>query len=71
MSEYRTKIEEKSGRGARFELYQFQRKSHTHDTSTGTHYSGHLLNSRQLRIVLEGGSALPGSDEVLPGRGFP
>jgi len=70
MSEYRTKIEEKSGRGARFELYQFQRKSHTHDTSTGTHYSGHLLNSRQLRIVLEGGSALlePGALQYANGK---
>ncbi len=88
MSDYRTKIDEHVGSGARFELYQFQRKSfslgqgpvsnHTlpapagSQNATGTSlavYHPQATTARQLRIVLDGGSALlePGALQYANG----
>jgi uncharacterized protein (AIM24 family) len=78
MSEYRTKIDEKAGRGAHFELYQFVRKSYALGASmnAGTAAApvhiphGEPVSVRQLRIVLTGGSALlePGALQYAKGK---
>lgn len=72
MGEYRTKIDEKIGRGARFELYQFKRKSYSLAMGGGPTpvYGGDPVTARQLRIVLDGGSALlePGALQYASGK---
>jgi uncharacterized protein (AIM24 family) len=78
MSDYRTKIDEKAGRGAHFELYQFVRKSYALGGSinAGTAAApvhiphGEPVSVRQLRIVLSGGSALlePGALQYAKGK---
>ncbi len=88
MSDYRTKIDEHVGTGARFELYQFQRKSYALGYGPTTNHmlpapagsqnsAGYGLSvfhpqatsARQLRIVLDGGSALvePGALQYAHG----
>lgn len=72
MSEYRTKIDERAGRGARFELYQFTRKSHSlgmAGETQGIRVDHGLPTARQLRIVLDGGGALlePGALQYAKG----
>ncbi len=78
MSDYRTKIDEKAGRGARFELYQFVRKSYALGMSMTAGGDGALVHVphgepvsvRQLRITLTGGSALlePGALQYAKGK---
>ncbi|AHE54311.1 AIM24 family protein [Sphingomonas sanxanigenens] len=72
MSDYRTKIDEKTGRGARFELYQFKRKSYSLGIGGegATYYGGEPITVRQLRIILDGGSALlePGALQYAHGK---
>ena len=72
MTDYRTKIDEKAGRGARFELYQFKRKSYSLGMGGEgvTYYGGEPITARQLKIVLEGGSALlePGALQYCHGK---
>jgi len=73
MTEYRTKIDEKAGTGARFELYQFARKSYALGMATepgAIHVQpAHPRTMRQLRIVLDGGAALlePGALQYATG----
>jgi uncharacterized protein (AIM24 family) len=83
MSDYRTKIDEQGGAGVRFELYQFRRKSHAlaRPQIAGVAGGGnapapiiHLhppleVSARQVRIVLDGGSALlePGALQYAHG----
>lgn len=77
MSDYRKKIDEKAGKGAHFELYQFMRKSYAlgMSTSVGPEAApihiphGEPVSARQLRIVLSGGSALlePGALQYAKG----
>lgn len=73
MTDYRTMIDEKSGRGTRFELYQFARKSYALGM-TGEPGAIHVMPAhpstvRQLRIVLDGGAALlePGALQYAVG----
>jgi uncharacterized protein (AIM24 family) len=80
MADYRTKIDEKAGCGAHFELYQFVRKSYALGMSTTVGGGGeaapiHIphgepVSARQLRIVLDGGSALlePGALQYAKGK---
>jgi len=74
MTEYRTKIDEKTGTGARFELYQFARKSYAlamPGEAGAIHVqSSHPRTMRQLRIVLDGGAALlePGALQYATGK---
>lgn len=72
MADYRTKIDENTGRGARFELYQFNRKSFAlgMDGAAPSVMLGSPSTARQLRIVLDGGSALlePGALQYAHGR---
>jgi uncharacterized protein (AIM24 family) len=63
MTEYRTKIDERTGTGARFELYQFARKSHALAMGPVDPAAVRVEHSmpttvQQLRIVLDGGAAL-------------
>lgn len=53
MSEYRTLLEERTGRGAKFEIFSVNRKTHISGQGNVSRYLG-----RQLRITLTGGSAL-------------
>lgn len=73
MTDYRTLIDAKPGRGARFELYQFARKSYALGMTAG---AGGIqvmpaapTTVRQLRIVLDGGAALlePGALQYAVG----
>jgi uncharacterized protein (AIM24 family) len=78
VSDYRTKIDEKAGRGAHFELYQFIRKSYALGMSMNAGGEaapiriphGEPVSARQLRIVLNGGSALlePGALQYAKGK---
>jgi uncharacterized protein (AIM24 family) len=78
MAGYRTKIDEKAGRGVHFELYQFIRKSYALGMSTNVggeaapiHIPhGEPVSARQLRIMLTGGSALlePGALQYAKGK---
>lgn len=78
MADYRTKIDEKAGRGAHFELYQFVRKSYALGMSMNAGGEGapiHIphgepVSVRQLRIVLTGGSVLlePGALQYAKGK---
>lgn len=85
MSDYRSLIDQKNGRGARFELYEFTRKSYTlgnRQPEPPAPAAGQtappfvqvqvpVANSvRQLRIVLDGGSAMlePGALQYAHGR---
>jgi uncharacterized protein (AIM24 family) len=78
MSDYRTKIDEKAGRGARFELYQFIRKSYALAVGSAAGPDGAMMHiphgeptsARQLRIILDGGSALlePGALQYAKGK---
>ena len=83
MADYRTKIDEQSSNGVRFELWQFARKSHAlgpapHIPLGGAAGAGatihvhppHHGSARQLRIVLEGGGALlePGALQYAHGQ---
>ncbi|WP_295527875.1 AIM24 family protein [Novosphingobium sp. Chol11] len=72
MADYRTKIDEKTGTGARFELYQFARKSYALGMAGepgGIHVQP-ARTMRQLRIVLAGGAALlePGALQYAIGK---
>ncbi len=75
MTEYRTKIDERAGRGAKFELYQFARKSHSL-AIPGVDPGSTMIQSippttmRTLRIKLDGGSALlePGALQYAHGK---
>lgn len=83
MAGYRSVIDEAAGGGVRFELYQFSRRSHVvepprhvpNSAPGGTAATIHMhppqhVTARQLRIVLEGGSALlePGALQYARGR---
>jgi uncharacterized protein (AIM24 family) len=84
MSDFRTRIDEQASAGVRFEVYQFERKSHvlampvpttTSSSSDGTvpviHlHPPHAATARQVRIVLEGGAALlePGALQYAHGK---
>lgn len=79
MSEYRTKIDEREGRGMRFELFQLARKIHsvmplafTGGTATGTFQMPSPIPQtvRQLRVKLDGGAALlePGALQYAVGK---
>ncbi|HEX8553425.1 MAG TPA: AIM24 family protein [Sphingomonas sp.] len=83
MADYRTKIDEASSAGVRFELYQFNRKSHmlaqqalpapsVQQGQSSVIYvmPGAAASARQLRIVLEGGAALlePGALQYASGQ---
>lgn len=82
MSDFRTRIDEQAGAGVRFEVYQFERKSHVLNmplpaaaTGTGTApvihlHPPHAATARQVRIVLEGGGALlePGALQYAHGK---
>lgn len=71
MADYRTKIDERAGRGASFELYQFTRKTYALgvDGTAPTMLSG-PTTARQLRVILAGGSALlePGALQYAHGK---
>lgn len=73
MSEYRTKIDDKAGTGAHFELYQFARKSYalgmSIDPAAIQVMPSVPTTMRQLRIVLDGGAALlePGALQYAVG----
>lgn len=86
MSEFRSLVEDQRGRGMRFELYQFMRKSYalgpvdpapSMTAGTAAAAAGPVIRVqtptahtvRQLRIVLEGGSALlePGALQYAHG----
>ncbi|MFS0735861.1 AIM24 family protein [Sphingomonas sp. 1P06PA] len=79
MSDFRTRIDEKAGRGARFELYQYTRKivsQYVYVPGTGQGAGGFGLTvpspptaTRTLRIILEGGAALlePGALQYAHG----
>lgn len=77
--DYRSKIDERQGSNVRFELYELVRKFHSlvpvpviAGTTTGTIQLPHPIAStaRQLRIVLDGGSALlePGALQYAKGK---
>jgi len=82
MSDFRTRIDEQASAGVRFEVYQFERKSHvlampvpTTSSSDGTApvihlHPPHAATARQVRIVLEGGAALlePGALQYAHGK---
>ena len=82
MSDFRTRIDEQASAGVRFEVYQFERKSHvlampvpTTASSDGTApvihlHPPHAATARQVRIVLEGGAALlePGALQYAHGK---
>ena len=85
MSDYRSLLDQKNGRGARFELYEFVRKSYSlgqahpqistsgsgENSSTFVNVQVPIAKSvRQLRIILEGGSAMlePGALQYAHGR---
>lgn len=82
MSEFRTRIDEQASAGVRFEVYQFERKSHVlampmapSTTGSGTApiihvHPPHAATARQVRIVLEGGAALlePGALQYAHGK---
>ena len=80
MSDFRTRIDEQASAGVRFEVYQFERKSHVlampvPSTSDGTGpvihlHPPHAATARQVRIVLEGGAALlePGALQYAHGK---
>ena len=53
MSDYRNLLDSRTGRGATFELYSVTRKTHDVGSASASRYLG-----RQLRIKLDGGSAL-------------
>lgn len=73
MTDYRTKIDEKTGTGAHFELYQFARKSYALGMASeagAIHVQPtHPRTMRQLRIKLDGGAALlePGALQYAVG----
>jgi len=83
MTGFRTKIDEQTSTGLRFEVYQFERKSHvlaapvtkSGGSSGGTApiihvHPPHAATARQVRIVLEGGAALlePGALQYAHGK---
>lgn len=82
MSGFRTKIDEQASAGVRFEVYQFERKSHVltmpvsaPSTSGGTApvihlHPPHAATARQVRIVVDGGAALlePGALQYAHGK---
>ncbi|AOH86057.1 hypothetical protein AWL63_20950 [Sphingomonas panacis] len=80
MSDFRTRIDEQASAGVRFEVYQFERKSHvlampmpttTDGTTPVIHlHPPHAATARQVRIVLEGGAALlePGALQYAHGK---
>ncbi|SDA14179.1 AIM24 family protein [Sphingomonas sp. NFR15] len=82
MSDFRTRIDEQASAGVRFEVYQFERKSHAlhmplpaASASSGTApvihlHPPHAATARQVRIVLEGGAALlePGALQYAHGK---
>ncbi|MDF0487216.1 AIM24 family protein [Sphingomonas sp. H39-1-10] len=82
MSDFRTRIDEQASAGVRFEVYQFERKSHVLNmplpaasASGGTApvihlHPPHAATARQVRIVLEGGAALlePGALQYAHGK---
>jgi uncharacterized protein (AIM24 family) len=84
LSDYRTRIDEQRSAGVRFEVYQFNRKSHALAVSTPATAPGagdgkspviHLhppyaATARQVRIVLDGGAALlePGALQYAHGK---
>ena len=82
MSDFRTRIDEQASAGVRFEVYQFERKSHVlampvpiTSSSDGTApvihlHPPHAATARQVSIVLEGGAALlePGALQYAHGK---
>ncbi|RZF63959.1 AIM24 family protein [Sphingomonas populi] len=82
MSDFRTRIDEQASAGVRFEVYQFERKSHvltmpmpSTASSDGSApvihlHPPHAATARQVRIVLEGGAALlePGALQYAHGK---
>lgn len=68
MSEYRHKIDDAVGRGARFELYELLIKGHSDISAAAPIMISRGV--RQIRIVLEGGSVLlePGALQYMLGK---
>ncbi len=83
MSDFRTKIDEQTGAGVRFEVHECRRKSHALTRPVAVAAPGgsassptihvhlpHPATARQVRIVLDGGAALlePGALQYAHGK---